>query len=116
MNKRTKALQFSPETKQEIFNRDKGCLFCHMGLYMDELLSVDRAVHDPMHIVNKSQGGLGVLQNGVEGCRGHHFMMDNGKHPELREVAEDYLKSLYPGWTREGVTYNKYKDLVVYRK
>lgn len=116
MNKRTKALQFSKENCEEIHLRDKRCVFCGMGLYMDELLSVDQAIHDTMHIVNKSQGGLGVVQNGVEGCRGHHFMMDNGKHPELREVAEDYLKSLYPGWTRESVTYNKYKDIVVYRK
>lgn len=116
MNKRTKELQFSTQTKKEMFDRDKGCLFCKLHLYMDELLSIDRAIHDPMHIVNKSQGGLGVVQNGVEGCRGHHFMMDNGKHSELREIAEDYLKSLYPGWTRGSVTYNKYKDLVIYRK
>ena len=109
MNKRTKMLQFPTKVKHEIHNRDKGCLFCHMGLYMDELLSIDRAVHDPMHIVNKSQGGLGVVQNGVEGCRGHHFMMDNGRHPELREIAEDYLKSLYPGCARESVTYSKWQ-------
>ena len=110
MNKRTKELQFSKETKQDIFNRDKGCLFCRLGLHMNELLSVDRAVHDPMHIVIKSQGGLGVIQNGVEGCRGHHFMMDNGKYgPELRKIAEDYLKSIYPGWTRESVTHNKWQ-------
>lgn len=116
MNKRTKSLQFSKDTIQEIFERDNGCLFCRLGICMEGSLSVDRAVHDPMHIVNKSQGGLGVKENGVDGCRWHHTLMDNGKHPELREIAEDYLKSLYPGWTRESVTYQKYKDLVVYRK
>lgn len=116
MNKRTKDLQFSKATAESILNRDKTCLFCRMGIYMQGSLSIDRAVLDIMHIVNKSQGGLGVMENGVVGCRWHHGNMDNGKYPELREIAEKYLKSLYPGWTRESVTYNKYKDLVVYRK
>jgi hypothetical protein len=116
MHKRTKLLAFSQNTATAILQRDKGCLFCKMGIYMDGALSIDLAVHDIMHIVNKSQGGLGVLENGVEGCRWHHNHMDNGKYPELREIAEDYLKSLYPGWTKESVTYQKYKDLVVYRK
>ena len=31
-----------------------------------------------MHIVNKSQGGLGIEQNGVLGCRYHHGLLDNG--------------------------------------
>jgi predicted restriction endonuclease len=84
---------------------------------MEGSLSVDRAIHDIMHIVNKSQGGLGVEQNGIEGCRWHHNMMDNGKHSEeLREIAKEYLRSHYPGWTEESVTYNKYKDLIVYKK
>jgi hypothetical protein len=84
---------------------------------MDKLLPTDRTVFDPMHIVNKSQGGLGVEQNGVIGCRGHHHLLDNSEYnEEMRTMAEDYLRVLYPGWTRESVTYNKYKDLVVYRK
>jgi len=109
MHKRTKYLQFTKDTILRITQRDRGCLFCRLGIYMNELLSIDRAVHDIMHIVNKSQGGLGVEQNGVEGCRGHHFMMDNGKYSdELREMARDYLRELYPGWTEESVTYNKW--------
>jgi len=109
MHKRTKLLQFSKTTATAITERDKGCLFCQLGVCMDGSLSTDRTVHDIMHIVNKSQGGLGVVENGVEGCRWHHHHLDNGKHPELREIAENYLKSLYPGWTREKVTYNKWK-------
>jgi predicted restriction endonuclease len=84
---------------------------------MDKVPVDIRSILDPMHIVNKSQGGLGVIENGVIGCRGHHFLMDNGGYDkEMRKMAETYLQVLYPGWTRESVTYNKYKDLVVYRK
>jgi hypothetical protein len=77
---------------------------------MQGSLSVDRAVHDIMHIVNKSQGGLGIEQNGVEGCRWHHGLMDNSEYnEELRNIAKDYLRSLYPGWSEESVTYNKWQ-------
>lgn len=117
MNKRTKELQFSSQTKQELMERDKGCFFCQRGLHMIGSLPDDRTSHDVMHIVNKSQGGLGVIQNGVIGCRWHHTLLDNSEYnTELRKVAEDYLKILYPGWTRDSVTYKKYKDLIVYRK
>jgi predicted restriction endonuclease len=79
-------------------------------------LPEDRSILDPMHIVNKSQGGLGVIQNGVIGCRWHHSLMDNGRYgPEMRRMAEDYLKILYPGWTPESVTYSKWRDFK-YRK
>jgi len=110
VNKRTKDLQFSKATATAILNRDKGCLFCKMKVYMQGSLSIDRAVLDIMHIVNKSQGGLGVIENGVVGCRWHHHLLDNSEHnTELREIAENYLKSLYPGWTRESVTYSKWR-------
>ena len=117
MNARTKSLQFSKDTRMRLLERDKGCFFCQRGIHMDGSLSIDRAVLDPMHIVNKSQGGLGVIENGVIGCRWHHHLMDNGKYSEeMRRMAETYLEVLYPGWARESVTYSKYKDLVVYRK
>lgn len=116
MSNRTKALQFSPGTRAKIKERDVRCIFCKLGICLDGALSVDLVGLQCMHVVNKSQGGLGVVQNGALGCPWHHTLMDNGSHPELREIAENYLKSLYPGWTRGSVTYNKYKDLVVYRK
>jgi predicted restriction endonuclease len=114
---RAKALQFSTDTIHEMIDRDKGCLFCQLGIHMDKVSMDSRLIFDPMHIVNKSQGGLGVIENGVIGCRGHHHLMDNSEfNEEMREIARDYLRSLYPGWTEEIVTYNKYKDLVIYRK
>lgn len=118
MNKRTKALQFDKPTIKKIFNRDNGCLFCNLYYHMDKALPGDLTIFDPMHIINKSQGGLGVEQNGVKGCRYHHHLLDNGNQglrDEMLEILKDYIKSLYSDWTEESVTYNKYKDLVVYK-
>lgn len=76
---------------------------------MGKVPSDSRDILDIMHVVNKSQGGLGVVQNGVCGCRGHHSLMDNSEYnDEMRTMTEDYLKILYPGWTRESVTYGKW--------
>lgn len=110
MNKRTKSLQFPKEVRMELIQRDNGCFFCKRGIHMTGSLPGDRSILDPMHIVNKSQGGLGVLQNGVIGCRWHHTLMDNSEYnAEMRTMAEDYLKILYPGWTPGSVTYNKWE-------
>lgn len=117
MNKRTKALRFSPQTKQALLDRDKGCFFCMRGIHMDKVSNDSMSILDAMHVVNKSQGGLGVIQNGIIGCRGHHHLLDNSEYgPQMRKILMDYLKIIYPGWTMESVTYNKFKDLVVYRK
>ena len=67
---------------------------------------------DIMHIVPKSQGGLGIEQNGVLGCRYHHTLMDNGNE-DLRgvmlEYIEKYMQNLYPGWNKENLVYHKYE-------
>jgi predicted restriction endonuclease len=112
MNKRTKALQFSKATIQQIIERDEECFFCRQGYHLIAPGVFAYAAHDPMHVVNKSQGGLGVLQNGVLGCRYHHSLLDNGNkglRKEMEQMLMDYLKTLYPGWTEESVTYNKWK-------
>ena len=72
----------------------------------------DYQIWDIMHVVPKSSLGLGIMENGVLGCRYHHSLMDNGNkglRTEMIGMLEDYLKSLYPGWTRESVIYKKYK-------
>lgn len=66
---------------------------------------------DIMHVVPKSDLGLGIPQNGVLGCRYHHALMDNGNkglHGEMQDMLEDYMCEMYPGWTRESVRYHKY--------
>jgi predicted restriction endonuclease len=113
MNKRTKALQFDKPTKLKIFSRDDGCIFCKMYYHMDPKVTLAYMIHDPMHVINKSQGGLGVVQNGVDGCRYHHSLMDNGNkglREEMIRILKDYLTSIYPDWTEESVTYNKWNN------
>lgn len=117
MKNRTYALQFSKSVRMGILQRDNGCLYCKLMYRMDKAKHNELTIFDCMHIVNKSQGGMGVIENGVQGCRYHHNLLDNSEYnQEMREMARNYLRSLYPGWTEESVTYNKYKDLVVYRK
>ena len=104
MRKRTKALQFDKNTIHEIFDRDEDCIFCkHFGIAPH-----DNNIFDCAHIVNKSQGGMGVVQNGVKACRYHHHMLDNGNGKELREYAESYLTQCYDNWTKSSVIYSKW--------
>lgn len=65
-----------------------------------------------MHVVPRSQLGLGIEQNGVLGCIGHHGLMDNGNRGlrgEMLAMLENYMQDMYPGWSREAVTYSKYE-------
>jgi len=104
MHKRTKALQFDKKTIQEIFERDEDCIFCKQF----GLAPHDNNIFDCAHIVNKSQGGMGVKENGVKSCRFHHHEMDNGNGTHLREYAEEYLTNIYDNWSKSSVTYSKW--------
>lgn len=112
MNKRTSALQFGRKTAQKIVERDQDCIFCQMG-YCVKQCGLDTSIKDIMHIVPKSQGGLGIEQNGVLGCRYHHGLLDNGNkglREEMMDIIEQYMRQQYPGWTREGLVYDKYRQ------
>ena len=104
MKKRTKQLQFDKPTIQKIFDRDQNCIFCQQF----GLAPYDNQIFDCCHIVNKSQGGLGIEENGVKGCRFHHHEMDNGNGKELREYAESYLMQYYDNWSKSSVIYSKW--------
>lgn len=110
MNKRTKALQFSKETKERLLRRDGGCIFCKKRYNMEKATQMACSILDPMHIVNKSQGGLGIEENGVVGCRYHHKEMDNGNmglRDEMQQIIEEYMKDIYPGWNKSDLVYKK---------
>ena len=67
-----------------------------------------------MHFVNKSQGGLGVEENGVVGCQYHHGLLDNGHlglRDEMLEMMETHLKSHYPDWDKSKLVYRKWDFL-----
>lgn len=60
------------------------------------------------HIIARSQGGLGVEENLLTVCRICHDKMDNTTdRAEMIAKAEYYLKSIYPYWSRELLTYKK---------
>lgn len=110
MNKRTKYLQFTPAIIGKMLRRDEGCIFCKMRFYMNNPYQWNYSILDSMHIVNKSQGGLGIEENGVIGCRYHHGLLDNGSkglREEMLHIIEDYMKEIYPGWNKEDLIYRK---------
>ena len=111
MSKHTKLLQFDKKTALKIAQRDKECLFCKMAYHMHSTTQLAYQIQDIMHFVNKSDGGLGIEQNGVLGCRYHHSLLDNGNkglRQEMLEIMERHLKSIYKDWTREALVYKKY--------
>lgn len=71
------------------------------------------------HIVRRSQGGRGVAQNIVTLCSQCHYALDEGlglkrlaplgldTQAKVRAYVIDYIKSIYPDWTEEGVKYRK---------
>lgn len=78
-SRRTKACTFDKGTIARIISRDGDtCIFCASGRW--PLVKKDFGAHirDIAHVVNRSQGGLGVEQNGVTACRSHHQLLDNG--------------------------------------
>lgn len=111
MNKRTKQLQFSQKTIKKIAERDQGCVLCKLGYSTEGVDSFALYIKDPMHIINKSQGGLGIEQNGALGCRYHHHLLDNGNEglrQQMQESLRDYMKSIYPDWNPDNLVYKKY--------
>jgi predicted restriction endonuclease len=110
MHKRTEACRFTPAVIGKMLRRDGGCIFCQKRFFMNNPYDWNYKILDAMHIVNKSQGGLGIEENGVIGCRYHHGLLDNGSkglREEMLHIIEDYMKKLYPDWSREDLIYKK---------
>lgn len=111
MNRRTRALQFDAKTRRKILDRDNGCIFCQIGFYMHAVSDFQYKQLEIMHIVNRSQGGLGIEQNGVTGCKYHHQLLDNGAkglRPDMLAYIEKYMSRMYPGWNPKELIYKKY--------
>lgn len=107
MHKQTKASRFGKRARERILERDKGCIFCQMAYHLPP---EPQTIFDIMHIVNRSQGGLGVEENGALGCRWHHNLLDNGNkglRAEMLQLLEKYMENVYPGWNKERLIYRK---------
>lgn len=104
---------FPKETIIRIAERDRHeCLFCKIKYHM-ELSRSDMLLNiaDVMHYINKSQGGLGIEENGVLGCRFHHSLLDNGKwglRPEMLAIMREHLMQCYPDWDEKSLVYKKW--------
>lgn len=71
----------------------------------------DYSGEDAMHIIPKSHSGLGIEENGVFGCRYHHYLLDNGDRvlrDEMQDIIETYMKSIYTDWSRDKLMYRKW--------
>lgn len=103
--------EFTAKARKAIHKRDREtCVFCAAGYEPPEDPAYCRTALQIMHIVPRSQLGMGVEQNGVLGCIWHHQMLDNGNRENRREMLamlEDRMRRMYPGWTRASVTYRK---------
>lgn len=109
--KRSKACEFNKKARDEIIIRDRGeCIFCKIG-YMDEgLTPFEKQINGIMHYIPRSQGGLGIPENGALGCNYHHNMLDNGNkgnRQEMLNILKNYLTSIYPDWNEEKLIYKK---------
>lgn len=61
------------------------------------------------HIVRRSQGGMGVEENIVALCPRCHYKLDEGKDRDaLMDRVITHIKTFYPDWTPESVTYKKW--------
>lgn len=110
--KRTRATEFRAIDRATIADRDSGCIFCNMNYFNEELNMYEKSNFQTMHYIPRSQGGLGIPQNGAVGCIGHHAMLDNGnkgRGPEMKELFKKYLQSKYPDWDESELVFNKYR-------
>ncbi|MDE7436765.1 MAG: hypothetical protein K2N01_13230 [Lachnospiraceae bacterium] len=111
MSRRSKACSFSSKVRARIIARDgDACVFCASGRWPLSEDDFGQCIRDIAHVVNRSQGGLGVEQNGVTACRSHHQLLDNGNkglREELLEYAKSYLSRIYTEWDEDALTYRK---------
>ena len=110
MKRRT---EFSPAARKKIIERDEGrCIFCERGYRMENAEVFALSIKGLMHYIPRSQGGLGVPENGAVGCQYHHHMMDNGKEgyrEEMLGIFKEYLKEHYLEWDEEKLIYSKWR-------
>lgn len=111
MGRRNRATEFKGAAREIIKARDGGCIFCKMGYKMppEGTETFGLSNFQIMHFVPRSQGGLGIPENGAVGCLYHHQMLDNGANTrkEMLQIFEDYLKRSFPHWNKKKLIFRK---------
>ena len=106
MHKDTKARDFDRKAKEAISKRDSidgwpCCVYC--GLASPTPLAWSNA-----HFIARSQGGLGIPENGLTLCPECHRRYDQSTdRKQMREFFRDYLKSHYEYWNEDVLVYRK---------
>lgn len=106
MRKDTKAQDFPKKIKEKIAERDSidgwpCCVFC--GLAAPAPLAWSNA-----HFIARSQGGLGIPENGLTLCPWCHSRYDQtADREEMRGYFREYLKEHYEDWSEDALTYRK---------
>ena len=110
MRKDTKARDFNRKAKEAISARDSiegwpCCVFC--GLAAPAPLAWSNA-----HFIARSQGGLGIPENGLTLCPRCHAMYDqtDGRE-EMRGYFREYLEERYDDWSEDALIYRKERSI-----
>lgn len=106
MRKDTKARDFDWKAKEAISKRDSidgwpCCVFC--GAAAPAPLAWSNA-----HFIARSQGGLGIPENGLTLCPGCHSRYDQTTgREEMRGYFREYLKDRHENWSEDALVYRK---------
>ena len=106
MHKGTKAMGFDRKVKTAVSIRDSidgwpCCVFC--GLPAPSELAWSNA-----HYIARSQGGLGVEENGLTLCPTCHKRYDQtAARDEMRGYFREYLSEHYENWSESTLLYKK---------
>ena len=96
MNKVTKACSISAQTRREVIDRDKVCIFCK------------RQGHQIMHFISRGSLGLGIKENLAFGCINCHRMLDQSEYRTVMLIEfREHLDKFYPEFPDEKRRYRK---------
>ena len=110
MRKDTKARDFDRKAKIAISERDSiegwpCCVYC--GLAAPSPLAWSNA-----HFIARSQGGLGIPENGLTLCPVCHRRYDQSTaRVEMRGYFREYLREHYEDWSEDALIYRKERSL-----
>ena len=106
MNKRTKALSITWNTKEKVWKRQHG-----RSLYSGKPISVSECC---CHFIPRSKGGLGIEENIIGLTYEEHMIFDNnliGSHLAesklIEKKAREHLMKSYSDWDESKLIWRK---------
>lgn len=101
-HKLTKATEIPKKIKLIVWERDEHkCIFCHNPVTWHYANS---------HYIKRSHSGLGINpKNIMTNCERCHKKFEESKYRnEMKIIAKNHLKKIYPDWKEEDLVYKKY--------